>query len=79
VLAEYFDYETECTHLIWLPTSILYELPSPMQPRTPGFKKNRIGREFLDAVESIISLFARKTLVQFFVSSCKTKALKKEH
>lgn len=47
VLCEFFDAENECSHLIWLPTSLLYEMPSQLRPRTSGYSKKRVCVEYL--------------------------------
>mmetsp|Transcript_28539 Transcript_28539/g.43117 ORF Transcript_28539/g.43117 Transcript_28539/m.43117 type:complete len:185 (-) Transcript_28539:5150-5704(-) len=71
VLGEYFDSENYCSHMIWFPISHLYELEYPLPPRAESYSRETIAREYIESIQNINSLYARKTLIRFFSSSYK--------
>jgi hypothetical protein len=68
-LCEFFDPENLGSHLIWLPIHQLYEPDMPLAPRSSGSSKKSVCADYLQAVDNINYMFARKTLIQFFISA----------
>jgi hypothetical protein len=69
VLGEFYDGENFCSHFIWFPISHLYDLDYPLPPRPAGYLRKNLTLNYLQCISNINSLYARKTLIQFF-SSC---------
>lgn len=55
-------------HSIWIPVSNLSDLHNPLPPRAIGFTKKTIKSQFDNSVSKIESIFARQTLIQFFLA-----------
>lgn len=74
VLGEFYDGENSCSHFIWFPISHLYDLDYPLPPRPAGYLRKSLTQNYLQSISNINSLYARKTLIQFFTSrQCKAE------
>ena len=68
VLAEFQDPDTMQVHSIWIPVSHLSDLHNPLPPRAIGYTISTLKGNFDNSVSKIESIYARQTLIQFFLA-----------